>query len=365
MQTAATALRLGYKYGPTLYQNRKRLASAVGLYGGGRLYKKARRIINKYKGKSNDPNGNTETAKMVNNTEPAASLYVRKTKRKYNKALGRRRRRFAKRVNRVIYKKRPLNVSWERANDFTMVSNLTLEDDVVFQAVFKEDAGLEQRKTMIGLGLAHGQFDVNRIGNDIIKDAGWVSAGTIQNQQKNSNNGFFFRASLKMTIQNPNINDTNDYDVYTCTAAQDIASATYKSPALAMIQCLLDCQVPQGETLLNERSKGVTPFDVPGFGQWWIVNNVTRIRLGPQQKNTFSLYTKGFWDYEKFVGKFARKGVTKGFLVIARPNRCYPTVATVYQDCNMNCQKSFRWKPIGLMLPNGQSLVNQFPINSM
>jgi len=361
MPLGMTAMRYAMKYGPALYKNRKRIAAAAGLVYGGRGFQKIRRLNNR---KDNDPAGNKNTSHMVNNAEPSASMYKRKYKRK-NKKIIKAKRRFAKKVNRVIYKKRPLNVTLERAADFTLVSDLTVEDDAYFQHVFVQDAGLEQRKTMIGLGLAHGQWDLNRIGNDIIKDAGWVSAGTAQNQQKLGQNGFYFKGFLKMSIQNPNLADTLDYDVYTCVAAQDIASATYKSPGIAMVYCLGDTQVPQSETILNERSKGITPFDVPQFGEWWTVQDCTRIRLPPGQKNSFSLYTKGFWDYEKWVGKFAKKGVTKGFLIIARPTRCYPTIAAVYQNCNVSCQKVFRWKPVGAILPNNQSLTNQFAVGSM
>jgi len=332
--------------------------------------KTATRMRKYFKG-DNDPAGNSQTARIVTNNDQTASLYVKKRGRKRMSKYGMKRlKKFKRSVRKTVYGKKAMNVTMERSNDWNLVSNLSLDDDDGYQEVELNDAALQQRKLMIGLGPEHGAstVDLPRINSTNLENLGWVSNNLPQNQKKNANLAFYFKGSLKLNINNPGENGTTqmDYDVYTCVAAQDITESAYKSPGLAMQACLTECQIADGQVLLNQNFKGLTPFDVPQFGEYWSVLNVTRVRLLSGQRAQLFCTTKGIYDHEKWNGRFAKKGITKGFLLIARPTRCYPPVSAAFINCNICTQKVYRWKYLGNAGPaNNVPLTAQHSLGSI
>lgn len=302
---------------------------------------------------------NASTTRMLTTGDNVTSLYRRKRKRRKTRkdyVRIRKAKRFKKKVVRVIKNRQPMNLYFENTLGINTVGTSTLVNPEQIQVV-QSDA----KKMMVGYGTAiDSNNDVNRI-HEMIKNFDWGISGVFKNDPKNNDINFYVKCRLTMTLFRESGVQWDsvlpvDYDVYECTAAKDIANTAYDDPASAMSFCLT--QSPNYATSVNVNQKGVSPFDVPSFGEWWTINKVTRVRLSDNQKAVFTLKSNFIYDYERFTTKGAIKGKTRAFMVIADPTESQQGSNASQLFFSYSIQKAFKFKPLlgTSYLPSGQSL---------
>jgi len=125
------------------------------------------------------------------------------------------------------------------------------------------------------------------------------------------------------------------FDIYEFVAAKDIAVADvlYNTPLKAWKQCLLDAYDPLDTTSKTPvfNDNGQTPYDAPGFGQYWKILKKTTIYLSPNTTAEYPLHCSAFTiKGERFNSLHAISGITKGLIVIAGigDNNGWPFVTT-------------------------------------
>lgn len=299
-------------------------------------------------------NENNQTHRMVTTAEPTVSLYRKKYKRKTRKARRFQRykrykaRSFAKRVKKALFNKAIINTCLNQYQPRVITSNTTLYSDYYWNAPICDDYSM-----VMCFGTNYSTASDLPLIHENIRNIGWVSDGYPQDQNKAVNVKYLYKATMKINIFRPPWTSGQpgytdlpiDYDVYECTAAQDIASSSYKNPYQTLNTLSTGAQTFNADTKISLGRVGMTPFDVPNFGSWWKIDRVSRIRLGVGQKADIVMNSKGIWDYDRFTTKFAIKGKTRACLIIARPTICGPISTTSFENCTIISQKVFKFKP--------------------
>lgn len=318
-----------------------------GMFG---ILKTAAKIIrNKYnqqQPQNAQPAGNEETAKMISDAFPLVSMYRYKRKRKGYRFRKRRRayRRFARKVKKVMNRKKVMNIYNENHDNATLLGNTTTYPDKYYQNINTSD---EARYSLAYGTLRSGTQDINQIFARG-KETGWISNGAIIDIDLN-NMTYYFKAHFNATIQNPN-DSSQEYDLYECVAAQDIGNVAYGTPGDAWENCLAQTAQYGGLAPVYSIIKGATPFTCPRFGKWWKVLRRTRVRIPSNGFVNFDMSTKGTWTYEKFSNKYAIKGITKSLLIVSRPMYGAKAGVDPYTECIVNVNKWFKY-----YLPGGGS----------
>lgn len=148
------------------------------------------------------------------------------------------------------------------------------------------------------------------------------------------------------------------YDFYQFVAAQDIADVSYRSPASTFD--FLCTSAFNKSSATSYFTRGITPLDVPYFGQYWTLLKKERVMFPPHTTDilnttrTFTMFgDKKVINLEKFKGKYAVKGLTKMWLLIAYPlNNNY--TLPLDEPMVANTEKSFHYK----ILHNGNNRPN-------
>lgn len=134
----------------------------------------------------------------------------------------------------------------------------------------------------------------------------------------------FRSAVLDFKFHNDSTTEMLILDIYyvICRRSTTVqASSTYGSDAGAMWNSMIAVQ--EGSNLPNPIGNanfyGLTPFDAPGFGKYWLVKKKRRIQLSAGQWTTFQMRDPGNYVFElenvSITG--AIKGVTEGIIIVA------------------------------------------------
>ena len=71
--------------------------------------------------------------------------------------------------------------------------------------------------------------------------------------------------------------------------------------------------------IANAGYYGVTPFDAPGFGRYWLIKKKRRVQMSPGQWTTFQMRDPGnyLFDMEQLLAQGSIPNVTEGIMVCA------------------------------------------------
>lgn len=197
---------------------------------------------------------------------------------------------------------------------------------------------------------------------------------------------------LKMTVHNnrtPSLNNVdpdddivaNDliFDLYEFVAAQDIKDVNFKTPCNAWaayasggVQAMNSSSTTGGSTNILDYYKGLTPLDFAGVGKWWKMLSKKRCIIpynsteGTDPYQVFSMSGKKYvHDPEKWRNLYAKKGITKFWVMVISPDQSdntftTPTSGAASKVCNLYFQRITHYKPI----PNTGKVHTHAPPNS-
>jgi len=183
---------------------------------------------------------------------------------------------------------------------------------------------------------------------------------------------------LKMTVHNTrtpslnNVDPDNDivandliFDLYEFVAAQDIKDVDFKTPCNAWaayasggVQAMNSSSTTGAGTNLLDYYKGLTPLDFAGVGKWWKMVKKERCIIpynsteGTDPYQVFQMHGKRYvHDPEKWRNLYAKKGITKFWVMVISPDQSdntytTPTSGAASPVCNLYFQRITHYKPI-------------------
>lgn len=269
------------------------------------------------------------------------------SKKKYNKVKVRKQKAFASKIQRALAPRQELNVYSETFSAVPRTSFITQNENIRGQITDDSNMMLNTGKlfsTNQNTGYIMGRF----------QNIGGSSDTTVNKGAKSliPNNEFGLRvhgSRMQISIKTLSLaNQPNLYDVYEFVAAKDIpaSEALYSTPLSAWNQCLIDAYDPidGGSITPTSTKNGLTPYDCPGLGKYWIILKKTRIYLALNTVAEFDVVGKPFTlKGDKFQNNYAIAGITKGVLVLGGigDNADWTVSATVMRT---TAQKSWHFK---------------------
>lgn len=151
----------------------------------------------------------------------------------------------------------------------------------------------------------------------------------------------FYVAYMRHNLTMKNISGTAGMlvDVYTCTAAVNIADANFKTPKAAWnyLQTSMNDPITGAGNAVSIATKTATPFDCPNFGRYWKVNHVERLSFDVLETKTISMKcNKGFVKVpDNLNDLYAIKGKTMHWLIVVHPtiqNNAWGTGQTLIES---------------------------------
>ena len=185
----------------------------------------------------------------------------------------------------------------------------------------------------------------------------------------------------KLTIVNNNDAGRDlIFDLYECTAAQDIADSNFANPAQAMLECYNYAIRYTSGIPVEPFEKGIEPTDFAYFGKYWTIDKKTKVRIpgGVVSANavnsynyqTFKMYSKKFpWYGQRANNKWAMKGITRYWLLILEPEQNGTRYASAEDVASVWFKRLTHFKQINvgahttITAPNSLRLANSTPSN--
>jgi len=136
-------------------------------------------------------------------------------------------------------------------------------------------------------------------------------------------------------------------DIYECVASSDITDVNFLTARAAWNFCLANnlqtdqLAVPRAQ--LQANFGGATPYQAPGFANYWKIIKKTRVLCAPASKTNYTYYTRPrYINNSKVIGQYATKGLTKDIIIVVNPTYNGDTAAV--NQINVEWCKSYTIK---------------------
>lgn len=274
---------------------------------------------NSFHGNSTNPSNVHTTQQLTQGIDHTMSMYSRRKRggKSVAKIMRRKKRRLKKRKNllKILRPKKALNF---------FIENQSAQHGITIGATAQPELAQEvvDGPVMFAGGLNGGTRDVMNL-LDKIGGIDWHHDGAIQNQNKTGNLRVYDKCTLIVTF-NPLFDITTfgkglKFDVYECVAAKNITDVDVNTPSKAWTWCLNNTQTWAGSTRPAISRKTMTPFDTPGFGEYWKILNVTRFFCGNTDTLQLKMHQQGLVDWDKYQEFYCIKGKTKQLMYVFNP----------------------------------------------
>lgn len=270
----------------------------------------------------------THTA--ITNQHDLEQVYYKNRKRRRMPFKKRRRmKRFKRKVQKVIYKKQPLNYAMFRCSTGRSLGNTGLSPWTLVPAqsvngaidttadwvlwpggTYNNAPTTTQLFRVINLikGLQTRKSGVDYTDKTITYNAGTYPANMMI---------YISHCQIDISIKNEFAAPIN-YHIYVLVAARDIPQGDlYWTPKIAWNQCHSDSN-SLGSTLPTSADLGVTPLNAPGFGKHWKIKSKTNVLVNGLQATALTVKgPKGLYNIGKYADLQAIKGKTTHIMIVA------------------------------------------------
>jgi len=299
---------------------------------------------------------NDDTRINLNSTYNAVSLYSKRSRTgkmtSSKKRAVRSKRSFSKKVKQITDGHIPWSkwsVTYTNQLAITSAPATTYGSQDIFGANYSHAFQL-----CPGLENDAGIKDINHITTEL-NQWGHIQDGAIVNDNQRNTAGVAikYRARMEFDIQcfNSEFTESNPLyiDIYECTAARNIHSISYATPADAWATAYTDnYQSFTGDSNPVNTRKGERPSDCHGFKKWWSVDKVTRVRITSPAPFHYDLRSSGTWTSHaeaSLEDTYCLKGKTKGIMIVVAPIMV-TTMPAAYNFQITAVNKHFDFKPL-------------------
>jgi len=308
-----------------------------------------RQLTDRSSTKNQNPRGR-DGPQIIDTSQNFVTQFVKnkKTKQKSRKT------KFEKKVAKALLIKTSKNIFFQYSTYATWATDWGINEGIQ-QIVRGQDVGYT-----VGGFQDSTAFPFNYL-KLASENVGWVKAATAVAQKINSNTEVYVCTLIQVDYTFRLIPSTITtatcviMDIYECIAAQTQSLLGHTTPASSWITVDSNFeQLVNGAG--NALSKGMTPWQSQGFGQYWTILKKTRIRMTPLEPHCYQLRgVPGVYNAGKSMsGSDVIKGKTKGLLFVICPEQYKTGIATSVALIEVGFNRTCHWK-----LPNGASVVNQ------